>query len=61
MLLVKEVIIYLASHEGFKINFSLSHATVVELVKQAAMLVPNDPGSVETLRQYKEARAAATR
>ena len=50
VLLVEEVIIYAAGHAGFKINFSLSHATVAELVKQASMLVPNDPGSAATLK-----------
>lgn len=59
VLAVDAVLVYAAGHKAFEISFSLSEATTMELVKQAKMLVPNDPGSVEGLRQYKERRAAA--
>ena len=54
-----EAIIYVDGHRGFKINLAHSPSTVMELIKQAKMLIPNDPNSVAVLEAYREARRAS--
>ena len=54
-----EAIIYVDGHRGFKINLAHSPSTVMELIKQAKMLIPNDPNSVAVLEAYREACRAS--